>query len=300
MKFTLQSVTQCAGRLGTLSEVERLPGLMMETPMLFLHTKGGVVPHLTFETLQMITKDHYPLSVSVESSLQCVHPISKMQKPLAEFIGMKEHLVFCGIHNTGVPLPHGYNGKLQVSMWTKAGREVMDAERYMDTIEKFQPDIYQTLCDADTNSDCSKKRLQKAVDSTYSFFKECMRRHQESKALRNSTLLASLGGGYNVHLRGSSAKLLAKVPVKGFVIDGLCANGSAGEDLNSENISSLVKESLKYIPVESFRMAPGCWRPELVWHLVKLGVDSFDSSLPSVAAARGAALTFQFDPTTGK
>jgi hypothetical protein len=47
---------------------------------------------------------------------------------IAQFVS-QEHLIFCGVHNTAIPLPHGYNGKLQVSMWTKGGREVVDADR---------------------------------------------------------------------------------------------------------------------------------------------------------------------------
>jgi len=47
-------------------------------------------------------------------------------------------------------------------------------------------------------------------------------------------------------------------------------------------------------------MLPGCWNPETLWSLVQEGIDIFDSSLPTLSAERGSALTFKFDPLTKK
>lgn len=39
MKFMLSSATACSSRIGYIKDIERLPGLVLETPMLLLYTK---------------------------------------------------------------------------------------------------------------------------------------------------------------------------------------------------------------------------------------------------------------------
>lgn len=58
----------------------------------------------------------------------------------------------------------------------------------MDAVEILKPDIYQGLCDADTNLDSAKKRITKCVDRTTNFMDICYERHQNSKVLKNSAL----------------------------------------------------------------------------------------------------------------
>lgn len=47
-------------------------------------------------------------------------------------------------------------------------------------MEAFRPDIYETLCDGDTNSESTKKRSFKAVETTSTMFEKCMLRHENS------------------------------------------------------------------------------------------------------------------------
>ena len=39
MKFFTESAARCAARIGILSELERLPGVTFETPLLLVYTK---------------------------------------------------------------------------------------------------------------------------------------------------------------------------------------------------------------------------------------------------------------------
>jgi hypothetical protein len=39
MKFVVSSVAACSSRIGYIMDIERLPGLVFETPMLLLYTK---------------------------------------------------------------------------------------------------------------------------------------------------------------------------------------------------------------------------------------------------------------------
>jgi hypothetical protein len=51
----------------------------------------------------------------------------------------------------------------------------------MDVIEAFQPDMYQALCDGDTNLTSSKKRIQKSVGKSVIFLEKCLERHKKSE-----------------------------------------------------------------------------------------------------------------------
>lgn len=48
-------------------------------------------------------------------------------------------------------------------------------------MESLKPDFYQTLCDSETDTQSSKKRLQRSVKSTGEYFEYCMDRHKNSK-----------------------------------------------------------------------------------------------------------------------
>lgn len=50
----------------------------------------------------------------------------------------------------------------------------------MDIMETFRPDIYETLCDGDTNLQSTKKRCLKAAEITSTMFEKCMLRHKNS------------------------------------------------------------------------------------------------------------------------
>jgi hypothetical protein len=39
MKFILPSVAACSSRVGYIKDMQRLPGLVLETPLLLLYTK---------------------------------------------------------------------------------------------------------------------------------------------------------------------------------------------------------------------------------------------------------------------
>jgi hypothetical protein len=51
----------------------------------------------------------------------------------------------------------------------------------MDITETFQPDMYQVLCDGDTDSTSSKRRVQKSIDRSFTFFERCIKRHEKSE-----------------------------------------------------------------------------------------------------------------------
>lgn len=48
-------------------------------------------------------------------------------------------------------------------------------------MESMKPDMYLALCDGDTNSESSRKRIIKSASRTTSLFKECFKIHHGSE-----------------------------------------------------------------------------------------------------------------------
>ncbi|XP_065341390.1 queuine tRNA-ribosyltransferase accessory subunit 2 [Cloeon dipterum] len=297
MKFSLQYITK-KGRLGSISEIERLPLAAFDTPLMLFTTSGGTVPHLTHETLEMMTKKSLALQLPLASNLRALAATRESKFNIAEFIGMKESLTLCSVNDPLVPLPGGFNQKNSVAVWKKEGRESVNEVAYMDAMESLRPDLYQTLCDSETDAESTAKRLQRSVKSTAGFFEYCLERHKNSKVLEKSSILASLVGGFCSERRRQLTKEMASQPVDGFVIDGFNVAGAKGESAKVELVRELVKETIADLPEAKLRVLPGCWSPEALWDLVQEGVDVFDSSLPTAVAERGSALTFKFCPKT--
>ncbi|KAJ9577767.1 hypothetical protein L9F63_005687 [Diploptera punctata] len=293
MKYVFNSIATCSSRIGSIKDIDRLPGLVLETPLVLLYAKGGSVPHLTHEVLQKVTKVQQPLQIPISTVVNCREAIAAFNKGIADFIGLKEYFTFCSIHDPAKPTPHGFNDKDTVSFWPRTGRKQLDPDKYMDIMETFRPDMYQTLCDGDTDVNSSKKRIQKSVDRTSSMFKKCLQRHEKSEVLKKSAVLGVVEGGYCIHARQKSAKEVGTSSVFGCVIDGLHNNGAEVENIPFDQVKPSLRLPLKFLPNEKFRVVQGCWNPEMVLNLVEMGIDAFDSSFPYAVAERGGALVFQ-------
>ncbi len=57
----------------------------------------------------------------------------------------------------------------------------LDVELFMQIQEAFQPDFYQALCDADTDSNSSRKRCIKSMDRTLDFLDKIIDKHNEKE-----------------------------------------------------------------------------------------------------------------------
>jgi len=99
-------------------------------------------------------------------------------------------------------------------------------------------------------------------------------------------LFAIAQGGVYDDLRRLSAQELAESPFDGFAIGGL----SLGEEF--EKTLHLTGVTVESLPFEKPRYFMGGGSPELIVHLVEMGVDMFDSVFPTRLARHGTALTF--------
>ncbi|XP_046734390.1 queuine tRNA-ribosyltransferase accessory subunit 2 [Diprion similis] len=293
MKFIPELFTRCSARLGTLSELERIPDVVLETPLLMLYTKRGSIPHVTREVLEMITPEKLLLTMSLPTTFDMADPVRQF-KSIADFVGLKEYPAFLTIEDPAQATVSGYNDEDTIAVWTRHGKQIINADRYMDIVEAFRPDFYLALYDGDTHSGSSSKRIAKSVDRSRIMLDKCLARHTVSEVLRNKGILGAVGGGYNTTARELSIKNLEGKNLAGYVIDGLHNNGPETEKIPFQSVEDIVKHTISLLPQDKMRVSMGAWNPVTVMNLIKLGVDLFDSSYPYLVTERSCALTFLY------
>lgn len=114
--------------------------------------------------------------------------LKEFRNGITKFAGLDGMVSFVTLKDPGTSNP-SFHSKTDISIMSKSGKASVTAQKYMDLMECFQPDIFHTLCDGDTNMSSGKKRVINAVNRTESFFDECLERYKQSDVLRNSLLI---------------------------------------------------------------------------------------------------------------
>ncbi|KAI4482365.1 hypothetical protein M0804_008916 [Polistes exclamans] len=293
MKFILDSLTYCAPRIGTLKEFERLPNAIFETPLLLIYTKRGSVPHLTKDVFKTVTKQQHLLSISLPSTLKMEESIKKLNISFAEFVSMKEYINFLSIQDPTETTPLEFQQANSISVWSREGKSLFTADKYMDLVESFEPDLYVALCDG--NKHDSEKRILKAMGRSKILTEQCLRRHAASNKLKSKSILGAVEGGYDLQIRKESIEYLKDKPIAGFVIDGLHQNGPGVKDIQWKQIRNVIEHTINLLPADKLRVSLGCWNPLVTLELINLGIDIFDSSYPYIITECSEALTFLCD-----
>ncbi|KAK3919853.1 Queuine tRNA-ribosyltransferase accessory subunit 2 [Frankliniella fusca] len=293
MKFLVNYSGKC-GRLGVLSDMCNREGETFLTPFLTMYTRGGNVPHITHEVLQLLTKENLLMHMPLPNIMTVFPSIGASGQSVSEFVGLKEYPSYVTPQDPGIETPSGYNKGDQIAAWTKNGKRTVDPLKYMNMVEKLKPDIYLALCDGDTDSDSSKKRVLKSMTRTSKLFRECYNHHKASAALQSVAILAPIEGGYDLNARRTTSEEMAGYDVDGYVFDGFHTNGATAEIISCDTLEPLVRECLERLPKDKLRVIHGAWHPATLIRLVALGCDVFDTSLPYLSTERGSALVFPF------
>lgn len=94
------------------------------------------------------------------------------------------------LKSAGDLCPGGHHEQDVVPIWTRYGKRTMSSDEYMRYVDAYEPDMFVTLCDGDTNADSSRKRALKSADRSERFFDECLTKFRTSEVLRRkSTML---------------------------------------------------------------------------------------------------------------
>ncbi|XP_023287735.1 queuine tRNA-ribosyltransferase accessory subunit 2 isoform X2 [Orussus abietinus] len=294
MKFLPESAIHCKARLGTLMSLDRSPNVNLQTPLLLLYTKRGSIPHLTKDVLKKVTTDQHLLSISLPTTIIMSESVKQVNS-FSEFVGLKEYSTFLSIQDPAYTTQSGGQIKNSVSIWSKSGRYTLTPDKYMDIVEAYKPDLYVALCDGDTNSTSSSKRISKAVERSKMFLEQCLQRHNSSEVLKSKSILGAVEGGYNLNAREASIKHLENKPLTGFIIDGLHNNGPDVQNIMIKEVKDVIQYTIDRLPSDKLRVSMGSWNPTTVLDLIELGVDVFDSSYPYLMTESFQALIFMCD-----
>ncbi|CAG0914521.1 unnamed protein product [Notodromas monacha] len=297
MKFSiLHRSSNSAARLAVLSEFKSKTDACVKTPCFLLTTRGATVPHLTYDTLQLVLGDRG--SHVLQYCLDGIEPISDAvedsKTSLAEFAGMSEYPSYVRVTDLTVAQKPGYNNE-GISIWTRHGRKSLSVEKYLEKITAFRPDIWQAFVDTDTSSAKKVKRtlirnetfLTKAIEAKNS--RPILIRMQE---LTNSAVIATIVGGLNHKQRSEFlGTTCASAGADGFSFEGFFPGGTG--NVASEytpEIADVFREYVEKLPEDKPRLLPGAFNPKFIESAVLAGFDVFDSSLPYLAAENGLAL----------
>uniref|UniRef100_W8C340 Queuine tRNA-ribosyltransferase accessory subunit 2 n=1 Tax=Ceratitis capitata TaxID=7213 RepID=W8C340_CERCA len=299
MKFVIEKISKSSGRLGYLVQTETEK--RFRTPLLVQTTKGGSIPYLSREVFDYVTEEVPALQFTLSTIDHMVESLKLFNGTFGAYVGYPECLSLLIIRDSCELIPSGHNDKDIIPLFTRRGKEHITVKRYMDTVETLKPDIYQGLCDADTNLESSKKRIIKCVDRTAQFMDACYERHQNSKVLKKCALFAPIVGGYSTHARCESikhAKAKGEKLANGYIFEGFHNYGLSACQVDSEQLIKVMTHCLNELSDDKPKMMPGAYTPPVMLELISLGVDIFDTSYAYCAASNFKALTFNFNLKT--
>jgi queuine tRNA-ribosyltransferase len=143
-------------------------------------------------------------------------------------------------------------------------------------------DIIMVLDECPGHNDKLDK-VTEAMQRTGRWAERCRQHHSRS----DQALYAIVQGGMSPELRRQSAEHLVSLDFPGYAIGGL----SLGE---AKSVTwSIVEVTVPLLPREKPRYLMGVGSPEDIVTAVGLGIDMFDSALPTRVARNGAVYTWQ-------
>jgi len=289
MNFAIEHLGRAGERVGNLE----LKSKIFQTPFPLLGTKGGSVPHLTRETLGYLNFPEFLYLLPYQHHSKQTDVLQAYKKGLCSFVGLQGAMSLLTVQDPTQETRSGYNGNKNVSVFNNCNREVITTDRYLEFAAAAMPSLWIPLCDGDTPpSDCSKKRISKAVRKSLDFLDTCLENRLEHEHLKNVPIIAAVEGGLDPTARKYASAEAAKRPVDGFLLDGFHMNGPTAEKLDWGKVKEALQVTMQSLPEDKPRFYFGAATPELVFELISAGVDVFDTSYPYLVTEREHALVF--------
>eukprot|EP00095_Tigriopus_kingsejongensis_P000810 maker-scaffold941_size78300-snap-gene-0.16 protein:Tk00810 transcript:maker-scaffold941_size78300-snap-gene-0.16-mRNA-1 annotation:"queuine trna-ribosyltransferase subunit qtrtd1" len=268
------------------------PGPPWTTPLCLIGLRGGVVPHLTRETLAHLAAPPAFLAPSAHV-LAHVDVLEQYGQGLARFMGQPDQLTWLTPVDPAQPDRLGYHQTRNVALWRQGNKMLVTPQSYMRAVTAAQPTVFVALCDGQTPPDASAKRIAQSAGKSLAFLDECLRLKDAAPTLSRTLVFGAVQGGRDRQARARSARQTAERPVDGFLIDGCHVNGPESETLaESPVVADLLTASLSALPEDKPRLYQGACSPATVLQWVERGIDVFEPSYAYHATDRGHALTF--------
>ncbi|XP_030029451.2 queuine tRNA-ribosyltransferase accessory subunit 2 [Manduca sexta] len=297
MRFTIKK-TSCSGeRIGLLSGFIKSPNTTIETPTAALLTQGGSVAHLTADVLSKVFSNPQLLWMPLSSMAHLETGVKAQGQGIAKFVALPEHVVCSTFHNMNEETPQGHFESEKVPLWTRNGKKMITADRYMDMMEVFKPDIFLAIADGHTSLDEGHKRIVKSVSRTCNMLDVCVKRYKESKELQNSSLIGVVVGA---GLPSKCAECIQQIKKYKNTLSGVALQGITDGTKESykepiEKIENIFKRVGDAVPKDLVRIAEGCWNPAIIVAAIEHGWDVFGGSYPLELTNAGHALVLNYD-----
>lgn len=127
-----------------------------------------------------------------------------------------------------------------------------------------------------------EEQLRASFERTHRWQKRSLDEHLLDR--KNQAMYAVIHGGLDNDLRRKSAAILADMSFDGFAI-----GGSLGKNL--EQMVTMLCALMSHVPSEKPRHLLGIGDHRSIEEIIKLGIDTFDSSYPTRCARHGLLLT---------
>ena len=288
MKFIVEQLGKAGERAGHFE----LRGFLSATPFPLFLTKGGCIPHLTKESIEHLEIEKHPLLIPFQHHCKQTNVINKWGKGVASFIGMAEHPIVVTVQDPSETTRSGYHQNKSISVWINSNRVFVTPSSFMESMSAMKPDLLVALCDGDTEQGCSNKRISKSVSKTLDFLEDCLDIKGAHACLSSASVIGAIEGGLDLKARTKCAKEIMAKNVDGFLLDGFHCNGPESGELRFESIRHVLADTISLLPKEKPRFYFGLAPPDLVFNLVREGVDIFDSSYPNFVTEEDCALVF--------
>ncbi len=146
--------------------------------------------------------------------------------------------------------------------------------------ERLGSDIVMVL-DECLSPEASLEQTLHSVQRTHRWAERCLK----ARSRRDQAMFAIVQGGVHLELREASAIGLAALPFDGYAVGGL----SVGEGWDTT--WRILAHTLRFVPRHRPRYLMGVGSPEDIVQAVSMGIDLFDSALPTRVGRNGALFT---------
>ncbi|CAG7833726.1 unnamed protein product [Allacma fusca] len=292
MKFVVEKCSEAASRLGHL-ELQKPSGGVngYASPLFFIHTLAGSVPHITREVFDMMFDDQEckpPVQMSIDTTYSFHEAVGPSGMNLSKFVGLEDSPCLLTVLNPAENFLPGYNDKRGISIWPRLGRRTLDLKTFTKIVTDFQPCAYQCMNDYDVSSVTMEKRLKKSTARSVDYLNEVIANSKESK----SSLWVPVEPAWFLVNEEEGEKTLAALlenrdEFQAFVV-------KRNYDETVDFLESFRKISRK-LPTDKFRYVSGVFSLSEIIELVLEGVDAFDSSIITQLSEDKKALVLPLD-----
>ncbi|CAF3268470.1 unnamed protein product [Rotaria socialis] len=285
--------TTNAARLGELT-FSTIPKII-ETPAAMLYVRSGVVPDVTYDLIpDNVTRlFEIPLGSLVDSMKNLEHTGS-----YGSFARITDP-IYCPFHDSLVELRPGGSGNLYSSVWTKAGRQELNIERFKKLIKLVQPSVYESMFDGDTPIDkTTEKRLVKDRERSRRFLESSL----GDKTILSNAIIPLVGGQDKRHRQIYLNDILSHISnnennILGVSFEGFHSYGPSTENADLNSLKPIIEETkTKLIDYKNILFTmPLLWRPDNVIHGIDLGLDLFSGAYVAHISDRLIILSFLYN-----